>query len=364
MNKRLFRIFIAGVFIVAILIFAGMVLRQKLNSILSAQPALIQASPSPTPTVVPAKVINQTLFVPYWSVGTGELLPEYQKLIYFGLQVTPAGIDRDDQGYTSLRTFVKESGGQDKILAIRMIDSKTNFEILKDAKIQDIIIEQSIQEAKAYGFRGLLLNLEVSALPFGSLVDQITVFNERFAAKTRKAGLSYSLTAYGDTFYRLRPFDMVKLAKQVDLVYIMAYDFHKAKGNPGPNFPLGGKDLYGYDYEQMINNFADVVPLEKLTVVFGMYGYDWSVDDKGIAQDVGASIALKDIKAKIIDHCAYISCEWERDIKSAETKAVYQDRETGEHVVWFEDEESVKRKQELLKSRGIGSFAYWAYSYF
>jgi hypothetical protein len=364
MSKHLSLILIGGVLIIVIVIIGGVVLRQKLNSILSAQPTLIQSSPSPTPTVIPAKVINQTLFVPYWSMGTGELLPEYQKLIYFGLQVTPTGIDRDDQGYTSLRTFVKESGGQDKILAIRMIDSKTNFEILKDAKSQDIIMEQSIQEAKAYGFRGLLLNLEVSALPFGSLVDQITVFNERFAVKTRKAGLGYSLTAYGDTFYRLRPFDMAKLAKQVDLVYVMAYDFHKAKGNPGPNFPLGGKDIYGYDYRRMIDNFTDAVPAEKLSVVFGMYGYDWSVDDSGVASEIGEPMALKDVKATIINHCAYLSCEWERDSLSAETKATYSDKLTGKHIVWFEDEESVKRKQEFLKSRGIGSYAYWAHSYF
>lgn len=339
-------------------------LRKKIDSIVSVQPSPILIPLSPTPTVIPARVINQTLFVPYWSVGTGELLPEYQKLIYFGLQVTPTGIDTEDQGYKKLSAFVKESRGQDKVLAIRMIDSKINFEILKDTKNQDVIIERSIQEAKANSFTGILLNLEVSALPFGSLVDQITQFNEKFALKARRAGLSYSLTAYGDTFYRLRPFDMAKLAKSVDSVYIMAYDFHKAKGNPGPNFPLGGKDVYGYDYGRMIANFIGVVPLEKIIVVFGMYGYDWSVDDNGVASEIGEPIALKDVKAKIVNRCAYLSCEWERDSLSAETKAVYQDRETGKHVVWFEDEESVRRKQELLKSRGIGSFAYWAYSYF
>jgi len=364
MNKRLFRIFIGGVVISAILFFAGVVFRQKLNSILSFQPTLTQSLPSPTPTVIPAKVINQTLFVPYWSVGSGVSLPKYQKLIYFGLQATLTGIDKEDLGYTRMGVFARESDDQVKLLAVRMIDSKTNFEILKDTKAQDVIIEQSIQEARSFGFTGLLLNLEVSALPFDSLVDQISQFNERFADQAQKAGLSYSLTAYGDTFYRLRPFDMAKLAKQVDMIYIMAYDFHKAKGNPGPNFPLGGRDMYGYDYSRMVVNFSDTVPAEKLTVVFGMYGYDWSVDDKGVASKIGEPMALKDIKAKIINHCAYLSCEWERDSLSAETKATYSDKLTGKHIVWFEDEESVKRKQEFLKSQGIGSYAYWAHSYF
>jgi len=363
-SKHVLRIIFGGIIIILLVILGGIVLRLKLNSILSTQPTSSLISLTPTPTVSPAKIINQTLFVPYWSLKIGKELPLYQKLIYFGIQVTTTGIDKGDEGYGRLQLFAQEAGDQETLLAIRMIDSKTNFEILKNNSIQDIVIEQSIQEAKAHGFIGLLLNLEISALPFGSLVDQITLFNDKFAAKAREAGLSYSLTAYGDTFYRLRPFDVAKLAKNADSVYIMAYDFHKAKGNPGPNFPLAGKEVYGYDYGRMIETFSGAVPLEKLTVVFGMYGYDWSVDDKGVSSGVGEPMALKDIKAKIIDHCLYLSCEWERDIESSETKATYSDRDSGMHVVWFEDEESVKRKQEFLKDQGIGEFAYWAYSYF
>lgn len=363
MNKHIFPVFVSILIIIGILISGATMLRKKIDTIISAQPSLIASHPSPTPTSIAVTVINQTLFVPYWSLQAGEVLPPYQKLIYFGLQVTEDGIDKADDGYNKLRMFTQNAGNQNKILAIRMIDSKTNFEILKNTTSQDAIIRQSIELARSDGFNGVLLNIEISALPFGSLIDQITAFNDKFVAQAHKAGLSYSLTAYGDTFYRVRPFDIKKLAKQADSVYVMAYDFHKAKGNPGPNFPLHGFSTYGYDYDHLIASFTDAVSPEKLILVFGMYGYDWNVDDKGVAQDSGAPMALNDIKAKIIDHCAYISCEWERDTVSSETKATYHD-DSGTHVVWFEDEESVRRKQELLKSRGIGSFAYWAYSYF
>jgi spore germination protein YaaH len=245
-----------------------------------------------------------------------------------------------------------------------MTNSTTNFAILKDKKAQEKVINEAISIAKDNNFKGIVLNIEVSALPFTSLVDQITAFNSVFYDRTHAANLTYGITAYGDSFYRLRPFDMAKLSKSTDRVYIMAYDFSKAKGNPGPNFPLAGGETYGYDLEHMINNFADTMPLKKITVVFGMYGYDWPVDDKDKATDTGEAISLKDIKATFLDNCKHLKCEWERDILSSETKASYEDNNSQKHIIWFEDETSVKRKQDFLKKHGIGSFAYWAYSYF
>lgn len=340
------------------------IFRSKIESALSTQPEETLMTPHPTPTVPAAQTINETLFIPYWSITNNFVSPPYQKLVYFGVQASPQGIDTSDKGYLNLPVFAEGVTSQNTILAIRMIDSTSNFSILKNKSAQSKLIMQSIQLAQKYHFKGILLDLEVTALPFTSLVNQISSFNTDFAIATRKANLSYSITAYGDSFYRVRPFDINKMAKDSDEVYIMAYDFHKANGNPGPNFPLGGSDVYGYDYAHMIDNFADAVPLKKLIIIFGMYGYDWQVDDKAAAKGPGSAISLKDINASIITSCQHQSCEWERDRLSGETKVTYRDDSNDKHIVWFEDNESVKRKQEFLKKRGIGSYAYWAYSYF
>lgn len=340
------------------------IFRQKIDSALSAQPVATVPQPTPTPTSPAARSVAKTLFVPYWSLDTGVTFPHYQTLVYFGVPVGKNGLDKNDDGYQKLETFTSVAGLQRKILTVRMIDSTTNFATLKDQKQQTKVIQETISLAKANKFDGVLLNIEVSALPFASLVDQITDFSAAFAKQAHASNLEYSITAYGDTFYRIRPFDIQKLAKDADHMYIMAYDFHKAKGNPGPNFPLRGSEAYGYDYSRMISSFADAVPIQNLIVVFGMYGYDWSVDEQGVPKVPGKPVSLKEIRAEIIDHCEHLSCSWERDTASAEVKAVYSDGEGERHIVWFEDEESVKRKQEFLKKSGIGSFAYWAYSYF
>ena len=339
--------------------------QQKIDSALSAQPETQATKLTPTPTSPRVKRVSETLFVPYWSF-TDSTFDEssYQRLVYFGVAASSKGLDTSDAGYQKLPVFAEFAGDQEKILTIRMIDSATNFAILKDTKAQNAVILESVALAKEYGFDEILLNIELSALPFASLVDQITLFNTRFSQAAHTANLNYSITSYGDTFYRVRPFDVEKLAQDVDHLYIMAYDFHKAKGNPGPNFPLLGNDTYGYDYSRMITSFIAAVPLDKLIVVFGMYGYDWTVDENGSAKESGEAISLKEVENSIMDTCQHSSCAWERDAASGETKATYQDSEDDNHVVWFEDEESVKRKQDFLKSKGIGSFAYWAYSYF
>ncbi len=352
---------IIGVIVIAN--YGRKVFRSKIESALSLQPTETLLTPHPTPTAPAAKIIDETLFVPYWSVKSGFNAPSYKKLVYFGVKATEQGIDTSDPGYQQLPVFMQGVNSQNTILAVRMIDNSSNFAILKSASSQQHVIKAAIAIAKRNHFSGILLNLEVSALPFSSLVDQIVSFNTSFSQAAHESALSYGVTAYGDSFYRLRPFDISKMAKDSDTVYIMAYDFSKANGNPGPNFPLSGNDTYGYDFSHMIDNFADSVPLKKLIVIFGMYGYDWPVDNNSKATGVGTAASLVSIKNTIIDACDYLSCEWERDLTSGETKATYQD-DTGKHIVWFEDEESVKRKQEFLRKRGIGSYAYWAYSYF
>ncbi len=345
-------------------VFVGKV-KQKIDSTLSAPLPSYQISVTPTPTLHKILETNSILFIPYWVKNIDiEKLDSYETLVYFGVAASEQGIDKQDDGYKNLPLFLKSASGKKSYLTIRMLESKSNFAILKDQKLQDVLIAESLKLAKENGFKGILLNIEVSALPFTSLVDQITLFNKRFYTESKKYGLSYGITAYGDTFYRVRPFDIPALAKDIDQMYLMAYDFHKPKGNPGPNFPLHGKATYGYDLETMIGRFLEYVPREKIVVVFGLYGYDWKVDENNIAQEMGIPKSLIEIKNNFVDSCTQVSCEWRRDTLSSETEVKYVAKDHTKHIIWFEDTESIERKQALLKQRGISSFAFWAYSYF
>lgn len=355
------------VIFILIVVTAGNVVlsqfRQKIDRALSVQP--VASTPSPTPLPTPTETKETFLFVPYWAVSPEPLqeLP-YKNLVYFGVAANKEGLLLEEDGYRRLNTFVESAGNKRKLLTIRMINSAENFDVLKDQRSQEKIIREAVSLAKRNNFQGIILNLELSALPFDSLVEQITFFNREFFLESKKEKLNYYVTAYGDSYYRVRPFNMSALSKDSDGIFIMTYDLHKAKGNPGPNFPLKGKEEFGYDIERMLENFSSSVDAKKITIVLGLYGYDWEVDEENNAVSVGKPLSLREAKKTLIENCSYKVCTWERNTSASELQIKYESLDNKKHIVWLEDQESVKRKEDFLNSRGITSFAYWAYSYF
>lgn len=335
---------------------------------------LNRSSFSPSPTVFdkkifPSPVISQKekkiLFVPYWSIGKSEI-EGYDELIYFGIAASKNGINKEEEGYKNIYEFLSVAGKTGKkLLAIRMIDSQINSRVLEDKVLQNKIIIDSIAIAKDNLFDGILLDFELSSLSFESVIKKINTFVKDFNDISKKNNLIFSITLYGDTFYRFRPYDVEFLGKHTDEILIMAYDFHKARENPGPNFPLHGKDKYGYDLASMVDDFSKLVLKEKLNVVFGLFGYDWMIDDKGQSLKIAESKSLSKMESLFFDNgCKLEKCVIKRDNDSKEMNVIYIDENKKSHSVWFEDMESIEEKRKFLKSKGINSIGFWAHSYY
>lgn len=311
------------------------------------------------------KVVSPSLFVPYWTISAASIDATYPHLLYFGLGVNESGINTLDDGYSSLSSFQSQKNASSTTsLVIRMTNSEENFTILEKKEIQKKIIEQSIGNAMQYGFDGIVLDLEVSSLPFDSIVSQINNLVSNFSKSAHAHNLSFSLTLFGDTFSRIRPYDVGFLGKQADAVYVMAYDYHKANRAPGPNFPFSKKDVYGYDFKTMISDFTHLIPKEKLVIVFGMFGYDWTLNDDGETIGVAKPLSLFEIQKNFYPECRLTNCIIAQDPDSLETKITYTDDQQQKHVVWFEDTYSMEKKRAYLEKEGIYGVGYWAYSFF
>ncbi|MBU3978851.1 hypothetical protein KKE68_04080 [Patescibacteria group bacterium] len=328
-----------------------------------AQPVNI---PTPLSSLMSSPVITGTktrlsLFVPYWTL-TGDKIETdgFDKIIYFGI--------KPDEQDAKLEKFNNSlTNDAKKLLALRMTDSQENAAILGDTLKLGEIIDQTIQVAFKNEMIGIVLDLELSAIPFDSTIKQINKFSNTFYTASKKNNLTFSIALYGDSFYRVRPFDAKTLAQNADEIMIMAYDLHKAKGNPGPNFPLRGREKFGYDLTEMTDDFLQVMKAQKITVIFGVYGYDWVVDKNGQALQEANALTLSQIKQKFIDPSSpdeFTNYTIMRDKYAVETQIRYTDKNNKDHVIWFEDMESIKQKKEYLQQRGINSFSYWAYSYF
>lgn len=324
------------------------------------QPAL---APSPTVVIDKLQSTNTSLFVPSWTVDSINNT-SFNQYIYFGITPTKEGID-ETAATQKIAAFQKTlPDGKQSLLALSMQDTDTNGAILKDKTLQQKVIQETITLAQQNGFSGVVLDLEMGGIPFDALIDEINNFTKAFDDSAKASHLEFAVTLYGDTFYRLRPFDVKTIASHADTVMIMAYDFHKARSSPGPNFPLSGQNVYGYDMSKMADDFLQAVPNQKVAVIFGLFGYDWPVDDKGNAVGTGQPLTDTQIEEKFLTKCTYQSCQWNRDSVSGETVVHYTDDANQKHIVWFEDMQSATAKEQYLKKRGIGNFSFWANSYF
>lgn len=318
------------------------------------------------------EIVSKTsLFIPYWMIGDGVLSTDnYDRLLYFGIRVNNNEIDRNDPGYQKLNVFsLNTKPSQEKYLTLRMTDNEAN--VLKEKDVLQKIIADSVDIACEYGFDGIALDLEISVILTENMQTNINGFVKDLYLSSKENNLKFAYIIYGDAFYRNRGYDVKSIGENSDEIMIMAYDFHKSIGNPGPNFPLDYNKEYGYSFKSMINDFLQIIPKEKISIVFGMYGYDWQVNEEKISAKQAKALTLNEIKADFLNTCKWEECIVKRDITSSETEINYVEQAEYEgesvlkyHIIWFEDEESVSKKQEFLKEKGIGSISYWAYGYF
>ena len=330
----------------------------KIKKRSSVVPKIISQAPKPT------EIVERSLFIPYWSLDNEMIDPTYTRLIYFGVVGGMNGLVLGNKEEENLTKFQKMVDSKKTLLTVRMTNSSTNLAVLEDKDAQNAIIKDTLDTAKKYGFSGIVLDLEISGLFADQVPGQINAFVENFYNRAHAAKISLAMTLYGDVFYRKRPYDVPFLSKHTDEVMIMAYDFHKSTGEPGPNFPFLGRDKYGYDFQTMIQEYKDRVPSEKLTVLYGMYGYDWIVDEKRRPFRQAQAVTDAQVKEKYLDTCGKTNCVPFRDKDAKEQEIDYVDNLSQYHIIWFEDGESVRVKTEFLKENGIGSMGYWAYGYF
>jgi spore germination protein YaaH len=302
---------------------------------------------------------QKILLVPYWTLDQTENIEDFDTLAYFGIAVNEKGIDREDAGYKNLEKFKDNSANKNNYLVVRMLDSEQINKILENSSSTKNVIGESIQIALENNFTGVILDLEFNAIPFEAVVKRVTGFYKEFYSEAQKNHLEFSSLIYGDTYYRGRPYEVSEIGKNSDRIYIMAYDFHKARGNPGPNFPFDSKNKYDYDFKTMIDDFIKDVPEEKLLTVFGMFGYDWTIDDEARGKGTATPKTNYQIEA-FMEKCQNdASCRIENN---NETRINFES-DGEKHEVWYDRPSIIQEKISYINSRGLKSVGYWANSF-
>ncbi len=138
-------------------------------------------------------------------------------------------------------------------------------------------------------------------------------------------------------------YDYSMLGEIVNKVIIMAYDFHWPGGSPGPIAP--------FSWVQDVIDYAIIeIPLEKLYLGLGLYGYDWIINSEQKTRGLVFS-QIKNISLKYNK-----KIEWDQDSQSPYLR--YKDKDF-EHEVWFENKESVAKKLRLVDEFQLKGVVFW-----
>lgn len=324
-------------------------------------------------------------FLPYWNLKklTPDSLEVVTDLAYFSLGLRADGtllthLNRreEEPGFTNYKrllaqdfcptleslptpcpashlTFVQED--QDALAAL-LVDPGARRTAINT--IMAIIEESSTS--------GINIDFE----PIGSVTpaqrDGLTAFirDLQTAIINRQSQVILSISLYPSAASRPRLWDISSLTPYLDYFVVMTYDY-TLPGDPktGPNSPLrGAGSLFEHDILTNLSQFTATVPPAKILLGIPFYGYEWDTSDTAKytpTTNRGAVASLERIQ-EMID-AQTLELLWDRN--SLTPYAVR--RENGEVVsqIYFENENSIRLKLDLVKQAGLGGIAIWALGY-
>ena len=265
-----------------------------------------------------------------------------------GSTVTPKG---DWSSWHSLNSA--RNANQSAYITISA-DPNYSFLALTDSTVQQKLIDNLVQTMNEQQASGIDIDFEALG---SDNRDLFTAFIRNLSTQLHNQNKLLAVTLESRIANQV-PMDWHAIGQLADEVRLMVYDYHSRVTNqPGPISPLGWlKEVVTYASQQ--------IPKEKIVVALGNYGYDWSspATDQttwqgvGLSQEQAVALALANktpvVQSTGIDERGY-------DIGTAPNFS-YTDSSGIAHQVWFEDNQSLTMKLDLLSQYQFKGVIFWS----
>jgi spore germination protein len=200
-----------------------------------------------------------------------------------------------------------------------------------------------------YGYTGV--NIDFEAVPHRDRAE-FTAFIRELATAMRAAGYLTVVSVPAElqddpNDSWAGAFDFKALAPNVDILQLMTYDENGPWGPPGP--------VAGLDWVLPCVQFAvSVVPSAKISLGIPAYGYDWN-----LTKNTGVQVYWRQIPALITKSGAVP--QW--DVTSSSPYFTYTSANGSNHVVWYEDAQSIPLKSALTETYNLMGVSVFALGY-
>ena len=221
--------------------------------------------------------------------------------------------------------------------------------LLRDAPSRARAAEAIAGLALEHGYAGINVDFEGA---FGASRDRYTDLLRRLADLLRPAGRWLTVDVFAQTRPADQypnetswsaPFDYAALGELCDRVIVMGYDYSMAE--PGPLAPRWWLD-------EVIAHALARIPRERLIIGLPLYGRRWVVRD-------GRVLRRDDLThAGVRDLLAATGAPERRDERDQTPRATWRDAE-GEHVLHFEDVQTLRANLGALGRAGVDGVALW-----
>lgn len=331
-------------------------------------------------------------FLPYWNLKSVDELTikPLTHLAYFGIDFNPDGsikkYDRPGEkepGWNKLNSeqFAKlyrqlKLLGKKVILTVIAMETEQIDTLLGDEQNRGKAINSILSVLVEKEFDGLNIDFEYMGYPETETRNNFTLFvtdlTRRCKAVNKKCEIS--LDVFADSAIKNRLYDLSALAKVVDQVIVMAYDYYRPSSTQsGPVAPLRGKcsrdskktPCLDYDVVTSIGDINKYVESRKIILGVPFYGYEWqTVDNSFLANTypkTGAIATYKRIQGIFgSEQISSLSASWSTLTLTPYLSYVEDDKT---YQIHYEDAASLKLKVDFIHQGKLGGLAIWALGY-
>jgi cellulose synthase/poly-beta-1,6-N-acetylglucosamine synthase-like glycosyltransferase/peptidoglycan/xylan/chitin deacetylase (PgdA/CDA1 family)/spore germination protein YaaH len=233
------------------------------------------------------------------------------------------------------------------LLMVNNIDLKTQqfsgsgvATMLASPSMRARVQQEIVAAVLHYKFAGVTIDFEnVPATSTAGLVQ----FQKDLGDALHSHGLILTQTLAVSTEAR----DLKRFAAVNDYVFLMLYDEHYGKGDPGP---VASQRWYTDRAREMLRS----VPARKAIFALGAYGYDWNDAGPGSSGD---AYTFQEVLAKGRDNPASSHMGFDREALNPYMR--WTDPDSTDHLVWYLDGASAYNQVRVERGLGAAGYAVW-----
>ena len=328
-------------------------------------------------------------FLPFWTVSQSnnfqyDLLTH---LAYFGVNLLPngeieklAGDGNEEPGWTNYKSarfseIFRQARKQNTklILVVRAMDNQTITALLENNAYQAKAADNIIALLTSKNFDGINIDIEYNGTPPPEIKNGLTEFVSTLKQACDKSigSCHLSIDVFPDAAYKPRLWDLQELNKTIDHFIVMAYDYTRANSKTtGAVAPLRGDCLeesnscfYKDNVTDTLAAWLKIIPKEKILLGVPYYGYEWQAKStEPNSPTIAGSGALATYKRirNILSNNDGVQRYWDKVAASPylvfKSNGVY-------HQIFYDDEESLRLKYQLVSAIDLAGIAIWALGY-